>query len=193
MSGLKSIARNSAHLTIAKLLTFIGRGVYVTVVARALGPELYALLAYSQAWYITFLPLALFGLSGVLGRELSRDPEKKQQTVESAFAISLLANGTAATLCIGIAWLTTDSRELTILIMIMSLALAGRAAAVFSQQVFVATEQAQYVLKQEFLFRTLEIGAGIALLLLGGGLIEIASLHAIVWWAQDTSAVNPFP
>ena len=59
-AGIRSIARNAMFLASTQVIKIVTKIVYVVIVARLLGPELYALLAYSHAWYLAFLPIAVF-------------------------------------------------------------------------------------------------------------------------------------
>ena len=71
--GLRSVARNTAFLTVAQAINVGTCPVYVIVVARIPGPEIYALLAYSQSWYMAFLPIAMFGMGRVIIRSIGTD------------------------------------------------------------------------------------------------------------------------
>ncbi len=180
--GRKSLARNFAHLFGARLVTHVGRGLYIIVVARFLGPELYAILAFVHAWYMAFFPLAVFGLMGTLAREVGRRGSESKAIIGQSLSVSIIANISAALLCVLTAWTFNDKPEIVTLLGIMTIALTGRALASFSDHVFTAVEQSQYVLKHEAIFRSIEIALGIAALFLGAGLLGVVAVHALVWW-----------
>lgn len=183
-SGRKSLANNFAHLLSARFFTQFARGIYIVFIARELGPDLYALLAYTQSWYMAFLPLALYGLSDVLSREIGRRRTDAPLIVNQALIVSVVSKACALILCLALGWHLSETREAQVLLVIMAAALLGRSTAMFTNQVFTATEHSRYVLKQEAMFRTVEITTGLIALSLGGGVFTIALIHALSWWAH---------
>lgn len=179
-SGLRSIATNAGYLFVARFVTYGLRAVYVIVLARAFGPELYGLLAYGQSWVGVFLPLTVLGFGVVLAREAGLDPARGREQVAHMLALRGALTVAAAALCIGIGWAVNDDPAVRMLIGILVLALIGRAAATLAEDVFAAFEAAHLTFRQEALFRPAEVGLGLTVLAFGGGVIEIAAVHAAV-------------
>jgi len=158
--------------------------VYVVALARVLGPDLYGLFAYGQSWYMAFLPLTAFGLAGILSREIGRDRKAGSTIVANTISIRILTSAIGAFACGAMGWFIESDVMMRQLLLIFSLALAGRAGASWAEQVFVAYESSHLVLAQEALFRPLEVVVGLTVLIFDGGVIGIVLLHAIVWWLQ---------
>jgi len=183
-SGIRSIAINASYLTGSRVLTMFVRGIYVIVLARYLGPEIYGLFAYGHSWYVAFLPLAGLGMAQILSREVGRDREKGAEVVAQSLALQTMTAFAGAVLCAFIGWLTDHDPFARQLLIIFSLALAGRGLALWSEQVFVAYEASRYTLQQEALFRSIEVVVGCSVLLLGGRALALAVVHALIWWLQ---------
>ncbi len=189
-TGIRSIARNTALLTAAQAIGTIARLVYVVLAARLLGPELYALLAYSQSWYQAFLPIAIFGLGSALVYAIGRDRANAQAIAAQAMSIRLVATLVAVAACAILGWLITPDPRSTQLILVLALALAGRAVVAWAQHLFTAFEITGHTLRQEVAFRVLEVAAAIAALLTGGGLLALVVIHSVVAWAQAAWALR---
>ncbi len=95
-----------------------------------------------------------------------------------------LATVIAALLCAVAGWFADAEPAARPLLLIFSLALAGRSLSIWSQQAFTAFESSKYWLHQERIFRPAEVAVGIAVLVAGGGVLAVAAVHAIAWWAQ---------
>jgi O-antigen/teichoic acid export membrane protein len=182
--GMRSLLSNSAYLTATRVGTQVVRVIYILAIARVLGPELYGLLAYGQSWYMAFLPIALLGLGAIISREIGRDPSNAPTFLATTITLRVLAALLAAIISASLGWLLENDATARQLLLIFSLALAGRALAIWAEHVFVAHERSRYVLIHEAIFRPLEVLIGIGLLFSGSGVLALAVLHAIVWWLQ---------
>ena len=160
------------------------RGIYVIVLARYLGPEIYGLFAYGHSWYLVFMPLASLGIAQILSREVGRDRERGAEVVAQSLALRAMTSFVGAVVCALTGLLADADPFARQLLIIFSLALAGRGLAVWAEQVFVAYEASRYALQQEAVFRTTEVVLGFTFLLLGGGALSLAVVHAFIWWLQ---------
>lgn len=189
LSGIRSIATNAGYLIAARVLTNLVRAVYVVVLARYLGPELYGLFAYGQSWYLAFLPLPLLGLGFILGREAGRDREHGGRLAQRTLTLQLVATVAATVACATAGWIADPEPAARPLLLIFALALAGRSVSIWVQQAFAAFEQSKYSLHQERLFRPAEVAIGVAVLMAGGGVVGVAAVHAALWWLQAVRGV----
>ncbi|NEP84259.1 MAG: flippase [Okeania sp. SIO3B3] len=73
-------------------------------VARYLGPAQYGVLAYTFALGALVFPLSLLGLSTVAVQELVSKPDRKHETLGTAFVLQELAGLIAGFCMIGVAW-----------------------------------------------------------------------------------------
>ncbi len=189
MFGIKSIIVNAGQLMSARLLTQTVRVVYVIVLARYLGPEVYGLFAYAQSWYMAFLPVTMFGLGAIISREVGRHRERGAGTVRQVAFIRVLASIFGAAACALIGWFVDLDPAARQLILVFALALVGRTLATTAEEIFSAYERSRYILRQEAVFRPLEVVAGLAVLVLGGGAVDVALIHSGVWWLQAASGL----
>ncbi|ESQ13473.1 MAG: hypothetical protein N838_15035 [Thiohalocapsa sp. PB-PSB1] len=166
------------------MLGHAARGLYMLLVARALGPQLYSLFAVAQAWYMALIPLAAFGLAGVLAREIGRGKEPSQDLIDSSAVLALTATLAACLISILGAYLIHGESELAVLLFIMTAALAGRAVSLWTTHVFIAVEKSRLVLVLESIFRPLEIFFGLTVLYFDGGIIGLSIVHGALWWIQ---------
>jgi O-antigen/teichoic acid export membrane protein len=60
--GAAKILVSAKYLYLALLTSQSLRFVYVLILARMLGAELYGLFSYGQSWYLMFLPLTGLGV-----------------------------------------------------------------------------------------------------------------------------------
>lgn len=188
-AGVRSIAKNAAIVAIAQAVGILARTIYIVLVARLLGPELYAVLAWSQSWYLAFLPLALFGLGALVVNAISADRARAPAIAAEALAIRLLMTAVAAATCIVLGWFAAPDARASALISILVLALIGRAVTAWAQHIYTAFEVPYHTLRQEMLFRVIELAAAVAILVSGGGLLLLVTSHALVWWAQAARAL----
>ncbi len=191
LNGIRSVLANSANLLGGDAVTHVLRGLYMVVLARFLGPEIYGVFAYGHHWYLAFLPLAGAGAIGnLLGREIPRQSGHPEQLVSRACSLQTLLSAAAAIVCAIVGWIANDDASIRSLLFILSLALAARAMAGWADGMFIAYERAQYVLYQNLMFRPAEVLIGIILLAAGEGIITLAALHALVWAAQASWAMT---
>jgi PST family polysaccharide transporter len=72
----------------------LGVGLLISVwIARYLGREGFGLLSYSLAFVELFLPAAMLGLSQIVVRDLVNEPERRHETLGTAFVLRLAAGG----------------------------------------------------------------------------------------------------
>lgn len=92
---LQKAIGNSGWLMFEKILR-MAVGLFVNVwIARYLGPEDFGMLSYALAFAGLFVPLVTLGLDEIVVRNVVRDPENKDETLGTAFAVKL-AGGVAA-------------------------------------------------------------------------------------------------
>jgi len=188
-AAYKSIAGNTRYLVTGELVARAIRGIYLIVLARLLGPDLFGLLSYAQFWQMLFYALVVFGTGRVLSREIGRDPAGFSEVVGSALTLRLLIGFIVAPAAALVGWWLvpeTTSRHLAV---IFSLALVARGIASFAQQVFIASEASHLILRQEFIWRSFEALLGLGVFAIGGGLVGIGGAHLMSWVLQAGSGL----
>lgn len=183
-AGISSIAKNTLYLLGGRWLTTAIQGAYAIVLARMLGPELYGLYNYGLSWYMAFILFATLGLAAVLSREVGRDFEGRSKVVDRTMLIRLFTSIFVAAASGSIGFFTESDPRVKNLLLLFSVALVGRSLALWTKEVFNAYESNAYYLFQQALFRPLEVIAGIAVLIAGGNITAVATVHALSWWLQ---------
>ena len=88
--GLRQVLGNLAWLVTDQILQ-MALGLFVGVwVARYLGPEQFGVLNYAIAFVSLFASVATMGLGTLVVRDIARNPECKQETLGTAFAIQFV-------------------------------------------------------------------------------------------------------
>ncbi len=188
-NGYKSIFKNASFLYASLLVNNITRFIYIIVLARYLGPELYGLFSYGQTWYNAFLPLSMLGLSGILIREVGLNKNSGAQIANVIASIRVISILLTAFICAITGWIMSDTSELSFLMLIFSLALLGRAVSLWGNQMFQAYESTYLTLNQEKLFRTGEVVIGIIIAITTNDVFLLAATHAFIWLTQGLRAV----
>jgi O-antigen/teichoic acid export membrane protein len=161
------------------------RFIYVFFIARLLGAELYGLLAFGNAWYLMFSPLADLGLGIYLLQKVGKNPIKAaKRTVPLVASIRFIAVTLIASICLGLGLYQADSAMISQIVAVFSLALIGRAMVLWSTQMFQAYEKTIFVFKLERIFKPLEVTLGLLIAYLTGDVILVAAVHALSMFFQ---------
>lgn len=182
--GVKSVLKNSAYLSGATMISSIAKVMYAIALAKVLGPELYGMFNLGMSWYLLFLPISLLGLDSILIREVGRNKDNTSKLIGHSLVIRSISSICISTLCFLIGYfLETDSTAKSLLF-VFSIALLGRGLSLWVNSLLKAFEASFYVFWQETGFRLLEVFLGLTILYLGGGVVEVASVHAFSWLMQ---------
>jgi len=185
----RAIARNAGHLIAARLLAQGLRAVYLVALARLLGPELFALVSYAQFWQLMLFAVVVFGTGRLLSREIGRDPNGFAETLTSSLTLRLLIALVVAPAAAAAGWWLAPEPAARQLLVVFSLALAARAIASWVHQVCIAHGVSRYILRQEAVWRSVEVLAGLTALGLGAGLAGVAAAHALSWSLQAVTGL----
>jgi O-antigen/teichoic acid export membrane protein len=111
--GLRQVLRNLAWLLTDQILQ-MGLGLFVGVwVARYLGPEQFGLLNYAIAFVSLFASVATMGLGTLVVRDIARNPDCKDETLGTAFAIQFIGGLITLLLTVTVISLLNPNESLT--------------------------------------------------------------------------------
>lgn len=175
---------NAAHLFKGQAITVISRSLYIIVIAKYLGSELYGLLVYSQSWYLLFIPGIQLGLGSILSRQVGLNQIKGKEIASEILSIRLIALILLTLTCMFVGLALNDDTTTKILVVIMSISLIGRSLATHSLHVFVAFEQSKYSFQLDFWFRTLEVFCAVVSAYIFRNVFVVACIHAFFWLMQ---------
>jgi O-antigen/teichoic acid export membrane protein len=184
-----SLARNAVYLISARFVPRLLQIIYMIILARYLGPELYGLFAYGQSWYLALLPLTSFGLYLLLSKAIATKQEDAINTLAHTLAFRTGLAVSTTLLSMAAAQLFEPDPMPRMVVFVFSLALLGRAIVNWTEHAFVAFEAPLYALRCELWFRPLECGVGVLILMAGGKAIAVAVLHALIWFLHAGTAL----
>lgn len=186
---LRALAANASYGVAHRLLNIGLRLAYALVLARLLGPADYGLFVYALSWYVLFIPLTNLGQDLELNRVIGRRDGGIGAVLSATFSLRCYAAFAMLLVAIIGGWMLNPGEQGRTLVVLMSLAMLPRALAVWTHTVFRAFERSGLVLRQELLFRPVEIGTGIAVVLLDGGLLMLGLVHVLSWVLQAITGV----
>jgi len=179
--GVTAVARNAAYLAASRWVAVIIRVIYLFVLARFLGPDLYGFFAYAQSWYLAFLPLTSFGMNALLPREIGMGGKSAKQLIDTSLLVRLISALIVVIAAIFIGATYEDSDALRMVLILVAASLPARALWYWCGTLLVAFERTHYDFWLSMCFRSLELVAGVLVLWGGGGLLGVGLTHLIVW------------
>jgi O-antigen/teichoic acid export membrane protein len=182
--GYRPIGFNTGFIFASQTIGSILRAIYAAILARKLGPEFFGLMNYGLGWYATFLAVANLQLESYMSRQIALNRASASAVLSNAMTLRIFSTIAALIVAVVLAASPGHGRLLSTVLVIYAIAMAGRSAAMWCSSAFISQESASQVFKVEVTFRFVEVVLGIAALLMGYGLIEIAAIHALSWWAQ---------
>lgn len=188
-SGVISILRNATYLTAARALQPVFRTVYVVVLARHFGPEIYGLYSYAQSWYLTILSVTGFGIGAILARNIGANRGEGTGLVARTLAFKIIILFCASVVCALTGWFLEDNETAQRMLWLLSIALFARGLAQWAEMVFNAYEANRYTLVTSALFRPLEVGLAIAVIVAGGDIVAVVVVHTASWCGQAVFAM----
>lgn len=173
----RKVVLNVFWALLGKVVNMLGILLVGILIARYLGPEQFGLMNYVISYVTIFGVLASFGLENIEIRDLSREPEKKNSILGTAFLIRLFFATVALFAIIITLFIFKSDAQTTLLILIYSLSIY---AICFNtiRNYFTSIVKNEYVVKSE-IARTL-IGAAIKIALLSFGFPLIYFIIAMV-------------
>ncbi len=178
-SSHKSIYSNASFLVFAQVLVRILRSLYIVLLIRYLGPELYGVFQYAQNWYVAFTPLTLFGLGAILSREISINRSNADTIIGTALIIRVLSGVFFSLIILSLGLIIEPEVEIRNLLVVFSLLLLGRSLVNLIKETFIALEITQYHLVQVVTSNIVQIILGVIVMLMGGDLVSLALTYVL--------------
>ncbi|MFT5709128.1 MAG: O-antigen/teichoic acid export membrane protein [Oceanospirillaceae bacterium] len=190
--GIKSILSNSAYTYVAVLLNQVLRIAYVFVLARLLGPELYGMLAYGNAWYLSLLSLSGLGLGAYLAVHVGKGGQGGKEAAELVMAARIIAVLLLAIFSMVFSWFDAENRNVYYIMLAFSFALIGRGALNWAVHMFQSHEKSAHILAMEKWFRPIELATGLIIAYLFHDVLFIACNHALFMLLQGGYSIYLF-
>jgi O-antigen/teichoic acid export membrane protein len=190
--GIKSILSNSAYTYVAVLLNQVLRIAYVFALARLLGPELYGMLAYGNAWYLSLLSLSGLGLGAYLAVHIGKEGQDGKEAAELVMAARIIAVLLLAIFSMIFSWFDANNRNVFYFMLAFSFALIGRGALNWAVHMFQSHEKSAHILAMEKWFRPIELATGLIIAYLFNDVLLIACNHALFMLLQGGYSIYLF-
>lgn len=164
--GLERLIRNATSLVVA------------VWIARHLGPERFGLLNYAQSVVAVILPMAGYGLAGIVVRDLVLHPATRDDLLSATLILRAAGAAVALILTLGFAaFFARDKPELMALVLVLSTASLALLADTIECD-YQARLQNGYLVAIKTLFFALSTLAKILLLVAGSGVFWFAVVMA---------------
>lgn len=181
--GIVSILRNGVLLAGTQWVEAILRGVYVLLISRWLGPELYGAWTYVTTTYALAVGVTLYGLETLVALRLGRD-RKASNFLGTAFSLRLgLVVAAAMVLFVNALFFESDPSARIALVLVLP-ALIGRGLAVLSRAAFLGLDRSARAFQLAVALRLSEVVVGLTCLWFGAGLHTLLTVHAVSWLAE---------
>lgn len=120
-TNLQKILSNSGWMFFDKILRMVVGLVVGIWLARYLGPKEFGALNFAIAFNSIFCSIASLGLDGIIVRDIVRDPERKYETLASAFILKLCSASIAFILSlVAIVLMRSGDIQIQLLVAIIS-------------------------------------------------------------------------
>ena len=180
-SGVASMARNLGYLLGGRAIYFLTRAIYVVILARVMGPQIYGLINYGMAWYLLFLPLTRLGLEMVLSREVGQDRIVGDRTAAVTLTLRIVSVVVVSVVYIVLSAWIEDDPATRLMVLVFSFALIGRSLALWTENVYTSYEINQYTFRQQAIFRPLEVVLCLLVIVIRQEALLVVVVHGLVW------------
>lgn len=185
--GIASILRNGALLAGTQWAEAILRGLYVLIIGRWLGPELYGAWSYATTSYTFALGLTLYGLETLIPLRLGREPEAAR-FLGTTLVIRLGLLLAAAALFAAHALVFEADGPTRVALLLVLPALIGRGLVLWTRSALLGLEKSATAFSLAVRMRLFEVAAGLVGLWLGAGLVLLLAIHAVSWIGEAALA-----
>lgn len=182
--GVASLARNLTYLLAGRGVYVITRFIYVVILARVLGPQIYGMINYGIAWYLLFLPLTSMGLAVVLSRDVGMDRQQGNHTAALTLTLRIVSIIAVTAAYLTLSFFIEDDPASRLLVFVFAFALIGRSLTSWIEIVYTAYEVNQYTFRQQTIFRSLEVLLGLLVLIVWRDALPVVMIHGLIWCVE---------
>ena len=128
--GFKRYFKNSSWLLLEKGIRIL-LGISIgTWVARYLGPKDFGSLSYANSFVSIFLILAMFGVDGILTRELVRHKDNTSLLLGTSFCLKILGSSLAFILVLATDYIVKNDKSTSLLIYVIAISILFKTSTV---------------------------------------------------------------
>lgn len=186
--GFKRYFANTGWMFFGQMFSLLVSFFIGVWLARYLGPENYGVLSYAVAFVGLFSFISSLGVDGILGRELIKFPEKRDELLGTAFYLKLFGGLMALTLTIASALLFSTGSLIKLLIILFSSSFIFQAINVINSY-FYAEVKSKNNIKAVVAATTISSLLKIIVILLNGGVIWIVAVYVVDSFLQGAGFI----
>ena len=179
--GVATIARNLTYLLCGRVVYFVTRFLYVVLLARVFGPQVYGMINYGIAWYLLFLPLTRMGLEVVLSRDVGQNRQAGNRTAAITLTLRIASTTLATISYLILSCFVEDDPASRLMVLVFAFALIGRSLATWTENVYTAYEVNKYSFRQQSIFRPMEVVLGLLVVIVWREALLVVVIHGLVW------------
>lgn len=195
----KRIARNTLVRASGEMLAKLASLAFYIFLARELGTESFGDFMFALALTTVLTTAAGFGTDNLLAREVARDPGRVHHFLTNLVAIKLVGTSAMVLLAAGIVAVAGKPSAAVLAVAIVGAGVAVENVTKTWYSVFQAFERLSLISASLIVNRAATAGIGIAVLLLGGGLIAVSFIYllgallgaAVAIWALRRYVMAP--
>lgn len=166
------------------------RTIYIFVLAKFLGPELYGFWAYGLAVYGLIVGLVSFGIESLIPLRIGTDKASAPDYLGLTLAIRFILMGIAVGALTIYAFASESEKTSLIVLLLLIPAVVGRGLSFWARTCFLSYERVGDLARYSAAIRIAEAGIGIALLFVGAGLFSIVILHSVSWLIEGVVGLS---
>jgi O-antigen/teichoic acid export membrane protein len=197
--GGKRIARNAFVRAGGEVLAKLASLAFYIVLARELGTNSFGDFMFALSLTTVLTTAAGFGTDNLLAREVAREPGRVHHFLTNLVAIKLVGTSALVLLAVGIVTVAGKPPAAVLAVAIVGAGVAVENITKTWYSAFQAFERMSLISASLIVNRTVTAAIGIAVLLLGGGLIAVSFIYllgsllgaAVAIWALRRHVVVP--
>ena len=192
-SPSRTVAWNAAARTVGEVVAKLASVVFFLVVARELGAERFGDLIFAISFMTVITLPSGFGTEELIARDVARDPELVHDYASNVMAIKVALSVALVLVGEAIVLLLDYSGEVALVVLIAGAAVAIENLGRTWGAVLQAYQRQEVVAVALIVQRVLTAAAGVAVILLGGGLVPVSLVmlvSALIGFAVATVAMQ---
>lgn len=180
MSTVRTVAKNTTALMLARVFSLVCGVVVAGFIARSIGTANYGKLGFAQALVGLLIIFADIGLKTVTIREVARYKELASKYLGNIFFIKLILSVFALALIVGVVNLMHKPMDVRMIVYLVGIYAIFDSFSFFMQSIFKAFEKMEYVSFLNIGQSIITTIAILVILYLGYGLMAIVLVHFFV-------------
>jgi O-antigen/teichoic acid export membrane protein len=179
MTALKRTGKNAAMLLAGTMFRMVASFAFIVLVANVLGVEGFGKYALIVHYFELFFGLTATGAGILLTRDIAKWHHQRDRLFSAAAVVVIFLGLIAPVPLLGLAVVFRYPQDTSTALMVACLGIIPAAIGVLYESMFVALERAEFVSVGAAFESLVRVGAGTAVLYLGGHLLELTMVMVV--------------